>query len=221
MNDDTPTIEGPENGDRKTDEEPTASRRGPQPRRLLRSSSDRVLAGVAGGLGRYFGVDPVIFRIGFALSIFFGGLGALAYLLLAVFVPTDGEPDRAQRLGGRLRALGFWRALGLVAIAALALAGLFALAGGAAFAVALGWGVPVAIVIIAIGGAARPRRLPRRRALADPAGGGARGRSRRRGGRRPRLPRRDRRARVPPAVGRVDSGRRLPARRRPARRRPA
>jgi phage shock protein PspC (stress-responsive transcriptional regulator) len=151
VNDDTPNIERPEGNDRTTGDEPTEPQI-TQPRRLLRSSNDRVLAGVAGGLGRYFGVDPVIFRIGFALSIFFGGLGGLAYLLLAVFVPTDSDPDRAQRVGIRLRGMGFWRALGLVAIAALALAGLFAVAGGAAFAVALGWGVPVAIVIIAIGG---------------------------------------------------------------------
>jgi phage shock protein PspC (stress-responsive transcriptional regulator) len=151
MNDDTPTIEQPEGDDHATGGEPPAPP-APQPRRLLRSSDDRVLAGVAGGLGRYFGIDPVIFRIGFALSLFFGGLGGLAYLLLAVFVPTDGDPDRAQRVGGRLRGIGFWRSLGLVAIAALLVAGLFVLAGGAAFAVALGWGVPVAIVIIAIGG---------------------------------------------------------------------
>ena len=78
--------------------------------RLLRSSSDRVIAGVAGGLGDYFGVDPVLFRIGFGLSILFGGLGVLAYLLLAVFVPTDGDPDAAQRIGGRLQGAGLWRA---------------------------------------------------------------------------------------------------------------
>src|SRR5437764_9520995 len=94
------------------------------PRRLLRSSDDRVLAGVAGGLGRYFGVDPVIFRIGFGLSVFFGGLGLLAYVLLALFVPTDGDPDRVHRLGGRLRALGLWRALGLVVLVAAGLAAL-------------------------------------------------------------------------------------------------
>jgi phage shock protein PspC (stress-responsive transcriptional regulator) len=150
MNDDTPTIEQPE-GDDHTAGTERSEPPAPHTRRLLRSSSDRVLLGVAGGLGRHFGVDPVIFRIGFGISIFFGGLGALAYLLLAVFVPTDGDPDRAQRVGGRLQTMGFWRALGLVALALLALAGLFALAGGAAFAVALGWGVPVAIVIIAIG----------------------------------------------------------------------
>jgi phage shock protein PspC (stress-responsive transcriptional regulator) len=147
MTDDTP----------KTDpagEEPTREATTEQverPRRLKRSSNDRMLVGVAGGLGHYFGIDPVVFRIGFVLSLFFGGLGALAYLLLAVFVPTDGEPDRAQRFGGRLQELGIWRALGLVAIAIVAFFGLAALAGIAAFAVGLGWGVPVAIVIIAIG----------------------------------------------------------------------
>jgi phage shock protein PspC (stress-responsive transcriptional regulator) len=123
----------------------------PRPRRLLRSSGDRVLVGVASGLGRYFGVDPIVFRIGFVLSLFFGGLGALAYVLLAVFVPTDGEPDRAQRLGARLQRAGIWRTLGLIAIAVIAFFALVALAGVAALAVGLGWGVPVAVLIIAIG----------------------------------------------------------------------
>lgn len=147
MTDDTPkTDPAPE-----TPADEATTEQVPQPRRLMRSSSDRVLAGVAGGLGRYFSIDPVVFRIGFVLSLFFGGLGALAYLLLAVFVPTDGDPDRAQRFGARLQNLGIWRGLGLVAIAIVAFFGLAALAGIAAFAVGLGWGVPVAIVIIAIG----------------------------------------------------------------------
>jgi phage shock protein PspC (stress-responsive transcriptional regulator) len=150
MNDDaTPTAQ-PEGNDSTPPDEPTEPT-AKQPRRLQRSSSDRVLVGVAGGLGRYFGVDPLLFRIGFVISVFFGGLGALAYLLLAIFVPTDGEPDRAQRLGGRLQRMGFWRALGIVAVAVLALAGLFALAGGAAFAVAVGGGVPVGIGIVVVG----------------------------------------------------------------------
>jgi phage shock protein PspC (stress-responsive transcriptional regulator) len=134
---DTPTIEQP--GDNA------------QTRRLRRSSSNRVIAGVAGGLGDYFGIDPVIFRIGLVLSVFFGGFGLVAYLLLAIFVPTDGEPDSAQRIGRRLHRAGFWRGLGLIFVGLLLLAGLFALAGGAAFAVALGWGVPIGIVIIVIG----------------------------------------------------------------------
>ena len=128
MNDETPTIENPES--EGPDSSEPAGQSGHPPRRLLRSSSDRVLVGVAGGLGRYFRVDPVIFRIGFGISVLFGGIGALAYLLLAIFVPTDGDPDRAQRLSGRLSGLGFWRGAGMVALAALALAGLFGLAGG-------------------------------------------------------------------------------------------
>jgi phage shock protein PspC (stress-responsive transcriptional regulator) len=140
MKDDTARIEPPAGDDETA-----------PPRRLRRSSTDRVLAGVAGGLGRHLGVDPIIFRIGFVLSLFFGGLGALAYLLLALFVPTDGEPDRVQRLGRRLQRSGAWRAIGIALIALVAVAALFTLAAGGAFAVALGWGVPVAIGVIAIG----------------------------------------------------------------------
>jgi phage shock protein PspC (stress-responsive transcriptional regulator) len=138
VTDDTPTTEQP-----ATEERP--------PRRLQRSSSDRVLAGVAGGLGRYFRIDPVIFRIGFGISIFFGGIGALAYLLLALLVPTDGEPDLAQRIGGRLQSRGLWRGLAAIVIVLLAAAGLIALSGASAAVVALGWGVPVGIAVIAIG----------------------------------------------------------------------
>ena len=168
MTDDNPSIDRPRGDEppagepptEPTAEQPTEAQATEQrpapppasgPRRLRRSSGDRVVVGVAGGLGRYFNVDPVIFRIGFGLSVFFGGLGAFAYLLLAVFVPTDGDPDRAQRAGGRLQSIGLWRGLALVALGLVALGGLFVLAGGAAFAVALGWGIPVAIVVIALG----------------------------------------------------------------------
>jgi phage shock protein PspC (stress-responsive transcriptional regulator) len=150
MNDDTPNIEQPQSEEHTSGGKPREPRDA-RPRKLRRSSNDRILLGVAGGLGRYFDIDSVIFRIGFGLSIFFGGLGALAYLLLALFVPTDGDPDWAQRFGRRLQAMGFWRALGIVALAMLVLGGLFGLAGASAFAVALGWGVPVAIGIIVVG----------------------------------------------------------------------
>ena len=62
----------------------------PGPRRLTRSGSDAVIGGVGSGLGRYFGVDPLLFRIGFVVLSFFGGIGVLAYLLLLAFVPSDG-----------------------------------------------------------------------------------------------------------------------------------
>lgn len=135
-----------------------------RPRRLRRSSSDRLLWGVGGGLGRYFRIDPVIVRIGFAVSLIFGGIGAAAYLLLGLFVPTDGEPDWVENVGNRLRAKRLWRALAAIAIAAVAAVGLVALAGASAFTVALGLGVPVGIAVVVIGAllaltALRGRRL--------------------------------------------------------------
>ena len=58
---------------------------------LRRSRSDRVLAGVAGGLGHYFGVDPVIVRVGFVLlAIFGGGSGFLLYLLAWAVIAKEG-----------------------------------------------------------------------------------------------------------------------------------
>jgi len=92
--------------------EPPEPPRGP--RRLLRSRDDRMIAGVAGGLADYFQVDPVIFRIGFAVSALFGGLGLLAYIALALFVPSAGvdgavDPPPAQRS----RAVGVAAAVGL------------------------------------------------------------------------------------------------------------
>ena len=60
------------------------------PKRLLRSR-DRMLAGVAGGIGNYFNIDANIVRIAFALSIMFGGLGVVAYVALALFVPEEGD----------------------------------------------------------------------------------------------------------------------------------
>ena len=44
-----------------------------EPRRLTRSGSDGVIGGVASGLGRYFGVDALLFRIGFVALSFAGG----------------------------------------------------------------------------------------------------------------------------------------------------
>src|SRR3954467_11663175 len=64
------------------------------PRRLTRSTSDKYVSGVSGGLGRYFGLDPVLFRVAFAVSVVFGGVGFVAYLALWLFLPTDdGEPS--------------------------------------------------------------------------------------------------------------------------------
>jgi phage shock protein PspC (stress-responsive transcriptional regulator) len=58
---------------------------------LNRSTDDKMIAGVAGGLGEYFGVDPVLFRVGFVAATLLSGVGALAYLALVLFVKTDDD----------------------------------------------------------------------------------------------------------------------------------
>ena len=60
-----------------------------EPKKLQRSVDDRVVAGVAGGLGKYFGVDPVVVRVVFVLLSLVGGGGLLAYLVLWVVVPEE------------------------------------------------------------------------------------------------------------------------------------
>ena len=77
----------------------------PQPRRLLRSRSDRVIGGVCGGLGRYFNVDPIIFRIGAVVLAFIGGAGLLAYLAALLLIPSEDSAAAADAPAGRNRWL--------------------------------------------------------------------------------------------------------------------
>lgn len=69
-------------------------------RKLHRSRQDSKIAGICGGLGDYFDIDPVFFRLVFLLSILFGGLGALAYIVMWIMVP---EQEGARRDGHLLR----------------------------------------------------------------------------------------------------------------------
>ena len=86
---------------------------------LRRSMDDRVLAGVAGGLGRYFSTDPVLFRVLFAVGAFFGGAGVLAYVLCWAFIPEEGavDPPVDRFMDGlRNRGLAFWVVVGVVLV---------------------------------------------------------------------------------------------------------
>ena len=63
------------------------------PRKLTLSTTDKYVGGVAGGLGRYFGVDAMLFRVAFGVSVVFGGIGIVAYLAFAAFLAADdGKP---------------------------------------------------------------------------------------------------------------------------------
>lgn len=67
-----------------------------EPKRLYRSKKDRMIAGVCGGLGEYFNVDPVLLRIAFVVLTFFSGSGLILYLILAVVVPS--EPESSEKV---------------------------------------------------------------------------------------------------------------------------
>jgi phage shock protein PspC (stress-responsive transcriptional regulator) len=58
-------------------------------KRLYRVEDNKKLAGVCAGLGEYFDIDPVIFRIIFLVSAFIGGIGVVAYLILYMIVPKS------------------------------------------------------------------------------------------------------------------------------------
>lgn len=57
-----------------------------EPKRLYKSSTNRILFGVCGGIGEYFNVDPTIIRL---LLVLLGctGTGILAYIVAAIIIP--------------------------------------------------------------------------------------------------------------------------------------
>jgi len=57
--------------------------------RLRRSTSDRWIGGVCGGLARATGIEAWIWRLAAVLFALFGGSGVLAYVLLWIFIPKD------------------------------------------------------------------------------------------------------------------------------------
>lgn len=59
-----------------------------EPRRLYRSTADRKIWGVCGGLADYFNIDPVIVRVVFFILIFASGIAILAYIVLAIVTPS-------------------------------------------------------------------------------------------------------------------------------------
>ncbi len=71
-------------------------------KKLYRSRTNRMVAGVMGGLGDFFGVDPVLLRLGYLILTVFTGFipGMVGYVLAIVIVPeaplvTPSEPVRA------------------------------------------------------------------------------------------------------------------------------
>lgn len=90
-------------------------------KKLYRLVEDRKLAGVCAGLGEYFDLDPIFFRLMFLASLVFGGIGALVYLVMWIMVPEQpaaaGAPravrplhlsDTDRKIAGVCGGLGEW-----------------------------------------------------------------------------------------------------------------
>lgn len=58
-------------------------------KKLYRSRKDKMIGGVAGGLAEYFHIDPTIIRVLFIMTLFMGGSGILAYIILWIVVPEE------------------------------------------------------------------------------------------------------------------------------------
>ena len=75
-------------------------------KKLYRSNSNKVFAGVCGGLGDYFNVDPVIVRlIWAAVTVFSGGTGLVGYIIAALVIPKLDESNQERSNTGCLVAL--------------------------------------------------------------------------------------------------------------------
>lgn len=62
-------------------------------KKLYRSKTNRVFAGVCGGFGAYFNVDPVAIRVIYAICTIFSGIfpGIIAYIVAALLIPEELE----------------------------------------------------------------------------------------------------------------------------------
>ena len=58
-------------------------------KRLYRSKKDRILGGVCGGMGKYFGIDSNLVRLLFVLLAFAGGAGIIVYLAGWLIIPEE------------------------------------------------------------------------------------------------------------------------------------
>jgi phage shock protein PspC (stress-responsive transcriptional regulator) len=92
-------------------------------KRLERSRSDRMLAGVCGGLARYFDIHPAFYRVGFVVLTLLGGAGVLIYAAAMLVMPDEGQEDSIATAALRHRRDRPWPLIGL-ALVGVALASL-------------------------------------------------------------------------------------------------
>jgi phage shock protein PspC (stress-responsive transcriptional regulator) len=120
--------------------------------RLRRSTTDRYVAGVAGGLGRHFNIDPTILRVLLVVLTFFGGAGLVLYGVCWLFVPEDTSEHAPIRIGTEPRKILLLAAAGIALLLAV---------GDAFSGFDAGWPIIAIAVVIAAVLIARDRRNDR------------------------------------------------------------
>jgi len=58
-------------------------------KKLYKSNQNKMLDGVCGGIAEYFGIDPTVVRLIWALFSLMGGSGILAYIIAAIIIPRS------------------------------------------------------------------------------------------------------------------------------------
>ena len=76
-----------------------------------------MVAGVAGGLGHYFNVNPLLYRVGFVVLTLLGGAGILIYLAAVLVMPEEGKEDSFAARVLRERSDRPWPLVGLALVA--------------------------------------------------------------------------------------------------------
>jgi phage shock protein C len=96
-------------------------------KKLYRSQQNKVLAGVCGGIGEYFDIDPVIVRLLVVVFCLMGGTGIIAYIIAAIIIPgrpagasytyAEGEPfPRSESTGETHNNKVLLKTLGIILI---------------------------------------------------------------------------------------------------------
>ena len=69
--------------------------------KLYRSETDRIVAGLCGGLGEFFDIDSTIIRIIFIILTIWGGVGLILYIIGVLVVPRNPQEEFSGRITGR------------------------------------------------------------------------------------------------------------------------
>lgn len=85
-------------------------------KRLERSRSNRMIAGVSGGLARYFDIHPAVYRVGFVVLTLLGGAGIVIYAAAALVIPDEGKEDSVATAALRDRRDRPWPLIGLALV---------------------------------------------------------------------------------------------------------